>query len=140
MFEVVLTDGRLSVRADSQPNKDLWKGLRGGPNSVGIVTAIDFVTLRQGQLCSALTINPTNVIDQLVKIYANLMAEENYDVKASFLTGWVFSSNAGRSTPSRMGRRTRGSIRMSWTCRPVLKLEALPSSPAWAHSSRTRCL
>lgn len=95
-FEVVLADGSV-VTANAQQNRDLWKGLRGGANNFGIVTAIDFVTFKQGQLWSALTINPTSVLDQQAKIYANLIAEENYDVKASFLTGWAFSGKAGGS-------------------------------------------
>ncbi|KAI3391161.1 hypothetical protein diail_7808 [Diaporthe ilicicola] len=95
-FEVVLADGSV-VKASARENADLWKGLRGGANNFGIVTAMDLVTFKQGPLWSILSISPTTVLDQQASIYANLMAPENYDVNASFLTGWAFSGAAGGS-------------------------------------------
>lgn len=93
-FEVVLADGSI-VQANAQQNADLWKGLRGGANNFGIVTGMDLVTFKQGPLWSILSISPTTVLDQQAKIYGELMAPENYDENASFLTGWAFSGAAG---------------------------------------------
>lgn len=93
-FEVVLADGSI-VQANAQQNANLWKGLRGGANNFGIVTGMDLVTFKQGPLWSILSISPTTVLEQQAKIYGELMAPENYDENASFLTGWAFSGAAG---------------------------------------------
>lgn len=95
-FEVVLADGSV-VTASSEQNRDLWKGLRGGSNNFGIVTRVGLVTFGQGLLWSALTINPTTVVDQQAEIYGKLMKAEVFDENASFLTGWAFTSAAGGS-------------------------------------------
>lgn len=93
-FEVVLADGSI-VQASAQENADLWKGLRGGANNFGIVTRMELVTFEQGPLWSILSISPTTVLDQQASIYGKLMAPENYDKNASFLTGWAYSGAAG---------------------------------------------
>ncbi|KAI1457496.1 putative oxidoreductase [Annulohypoxylon moriforme] len=96
-FEVVLADGSI-VKANEDCNEDLWWGLRGGSNNFGIVTCIDFRTFEQQSLLwSTLTLNPFTKVDKQAKIYAELMAAENYDANASFLTGWAFASQQGLS-------------------------------------------
>ncbi|KAI5866712.1 putative oxidoreductase [Durotheca rogersii] len=95
-FEVVLADGSV-VEADERQNADLWWGLRGGSNNFGIVTRIILTTFEQGLLWSALTLNPVTEVDRQARIYAELMAAENYDENASFLTGWAFASQQGLS-------------------------------------------
>ncbi|ROW15544.1 hypothetical protein VPNG_02332 [Cytospora leucostoma] len=95
-FEVVLAGGEV-VRASDEENADLWRGLRGGGNSFGIVTGVEFVTFEQGPLWSALVISPTSVVEQQAQICARLMAAETFDEDASFLTGWAFSGKAGGS-------------------------------------------
>lgn len=85
------------VRASSENNRDLWKGLRGGSNKFGIVTRVELVVFGQGLLWSALTINSTTMVDQQAQIYGSLMKAENFDENASFLTGWAFTSAAGGS-------------------------------------------
>jgi hypothetical protein len=93
-FEVVLADGSI-VKASAEQNADLWKGLRGGANNFGIVTGLELVTFKQGPLWSILSISPTTILDQQASLYGKLMASENYDENASFLTGWAFSGAAG---------------------------------------------
>ncbi|KAL9109064.1 MAG: hypothetical protein Q9227_006304 [Pyrenula ochraceoflavens] len=95
-FEVVLADGSV-VEANEKENTDLWWGLRGGSNNFGIVTRVDLNTFEQGLLWSTLTLNPLTEVDKQAKIYAELMATENYDVNASFLTGWAYASQQGLS-------------------------------------------
>lgn len=95
-FEVVLADGSV-VEANEKQNADLWWGLRGASNNFGIVTRIDFTTFEQGLLWSTLTLNPLTEVDNQARIYSKLMAPENYDVNASFLTGWAFASQRGLS-------------------------------------------
>ncbi|KAI5919909.1 putative oxidoreductase [Camillea tinctor] len=95
-FEVVLADGSV-VEANEKQNADLWWGLRGGSNNFGIVTRVDLTTFEQGLLWSSMTLNPLTEVDNQAKIYAELMAAENYDVNASFLTGWAFASQQGLS-------------------------------------------
>ncbi|KAI0382410.1 putative oxidoreductase [Hypomontagnella monticulosa] len=95
-FEVVLADGSV-VEANEKQNADLWWGLRGGSNNFGIVTRIDFRTFEQGLLWSTMTLNPLTEVDSQARIYGELMDAENYDVNASFLTGWAFASKQGLS-------------------------------------------
>lgn len=95
-FEVVLADGSV-VEANEKQNADLWWGLRGGSNNFGIVTRVDLATFEQGLLWSTLTLNPLTEVDNQARIYAKLMDAENYDVNASFLTGWAFASSQGHS-------------------------------------------
>ncbi|KND88640.1 Bifunctional solanapyrone synthase [Tolypocladium ophioglossoides CBS 100239] len=90
-FEVVLADGSV-VRASKDTNSDLWLGLRGGANNLGIVTSFNLKTFEQGLLWSSLTLNPLTAVDQQAKVYAKLCAAENYDENASFLFGWSFNS------------------------------------------------
>lgn len=95
-FEVVLADGSI-VRASAHENRDLWKGLRGGANNFGIVTAMELITFKQGLLWSALTVSPTTILDDQAKVFAELMDPDKYDESASLITGWAFSSAAGGS-------------------------------------------
>lgn len=95
-FEVVLANGSVVV-ADEKQNADLWWGLRGGSNNFGIVTRFSLRTFEQGLLWSILTLNPLTEVDNQARIYGEIMAAENYDVNASFLTGWVFASQHGVS-------------------------------------------
>ncbi|XXH04157.1 hypothetical protein Hte_010570 [Hypoxylon texense] len=95
-FEVVLANGSVVV-ADEKQNADVWWGLRGGPNNFGIVTRFSLRTFEQGLLWSILTLNPLTEVDNQARINGGIMAAENYDVNASFITGWVFASQHGVS-------------------------------------------
>ncbi|RWA06500.1 hypothetical protein EKO27_g8599 [Xylaria grammica] len=88
-FEVVLADGSV-VQATSEKNADLWWGLRGGSHNFGIVTRMTLPTFEQGLLWYSMTLNPLSEVDNQARIYGGLMAAENYDVNASFLTGWAY--------------------------------------------------
>lgn len=128
LFEVVLADGSV-VHASAQQNVDLWKGLRGGLNNFGIVTRIEFVTFEQhGRIWSTLTINPSTVVDEQAKIYANLMASDHYDERASFLTGWAFSPKAGGTVITDQLIYTEASgIECPPFYKGILDLPAIPS-------------
>jgi FAD/FMN-containing dehydrogenase len=95
-FEVVLADGSV-VDADETENADLWWALRGGSNNFGIVTRVNLPTFEQGLLWSTLTLNDLSEVDNQARIYAELMDADNYDVNASFLTGWAFAVDQGLS-------------------------------------------
>ncbi|RYC59910.1 hypothetical protein CHU98_g6286 [Xylaria longipes] len=95
-FEVVLADGSI-VEANESKNADLWWGLRGGSNNFGIVTRIDFRTFKQGLLWYSMTFNPLTEVDKQMQIYADLMAPQNYDENASFLTGWAYAATLNLS-------------------------------------------
>ncbi|KAI0100928.1 putative oxidoreductase [Nemania sp. FL0031] len=97
-FEVVLADGSIVVASEDGENADLWWGLRGGSNNFGIVTRIDFRTFKQqSPLWYSMTFNPLSVVDEQIKIYADLMAPQNYDINASYLTGWAYAATHGLS-------------------------------------------
>ncbi|KAI0398835.1 putative oxidoreductase [Xylaria palmicola] len=91
-FQVVLADGSI-VEANESQNADLWWGLRGGSNNFGIVTRIDFKTFEQGLLWYSMTFNPLTEVENQIRIYADLMAPQNYDENASYLTGWAYAAS-----------------------------------------------
>ncbi|KAK8085909.1 oxidoreductase [Apiospora phragmitis] len=93
-FEVVLANGSV-VGANEKENADLWWGLRGGSNNFGIMTSLTFRTFEQGLLWTSMTFNPLTEVKNQVRIYARIMAAENYDVNASFLTGWAYVGQMG---------------------------------------------
>lgn len=93
-FEVVLADGSI-VEANEAENADLFHGLRGGSNNFGVVTRVDLKTFDQGPVWAATLVNPLSVIDDQVRIFANLAAPENYDENASFITGFAYSAAQG---------------------------------------------
>lgn len=48
-FEVVLASGDI-VQANAKDHSDLWRGLKGAGNNLGIVTRYDFRTFKQGKI------------------------------------------------------------------------------------------
>ncbi|RYP34520.1 hypothetical protein DL767_004232 [Monosporascus sp. MG133] len=96
-FQVVLANGSV-VEANQRQNADLWWGLRGGSNNFGVVTRVTLRTFQQHDLLwSTLTLNPLTELDNQASVYGELMAAENYDENASFLTGWGFVAEQGLS-------------------------------------------
>jgi FAD/FMN-containing dehydrogenase len=89
-FEIVLADGSI-VKADKTTNADLFRGLRGGSNNFGVVTRIDLKIFEQGPVWAATIYSPLATIDDQIKIFARLVAPENYDENASFITGFGYS-------------------------------------------------
>lgn len=89
-FEVVLADGSI-VEANETQNRDLFRGLRGGSNNFGIVTRIDLKTFEQGRVWAGTIYSPLSTIDDQIKIFSNILAAENYDEYASFITGFGYS-------------------------------------------------
>ncbi|KAH7380562.1 putative oxidoreductase [Phaeosphaeria sp. MPI-PUGE-AT-0046c] len=89
-FEIVLADGSI-ITASEQDHADLFYGLKGGGNSFGIVTRIDFATFSQGPLWFATIYNPVSVIDDYAQVIAKMTAKENYDSNASVIAGFGYS-------------------------------------------------
>lgn len=88
-YEVVLSDGAV-VNANRNENEDLFFALRGGGNSFGVVTRIDFETYEQGLLWSASVMFDTSVLDANIKEFVRLSAADGYDEKASFLLSFAY--------------------------------------------------
>lgn len=93
-FEVVLADGSI-VKASEKQNSDLFHGLRGGSNNFGIITRVDLKTFNQGDLWYTSIYNPISTVDDQVKIFARIVAAENYDENSSFITGFGYSQSKG---------------------------------------------
>ncbi|KAI0202436.1 putative oxidoreductase [Astrocystis sublimbata] len=126
-FEVVLADGSVvSARSDGD-NSDLWWGLRGGSNNFGVVTRIDFRTFEQpGPLWYAMTFNPLTVVEEQIRVYADLMAPQNYDVNASYLTGWAYAATHGLSVALNQLVYTRPDVNATPAYfKPVLDLPSI---------------
>ncbi|KAI2471612.1 putative oxidoreductase [Annulohypoxylon bovei var. microspora] len=129
-FEVVLADGEV-IEANDKQNADLWWGLRGGSNNFGIVTRINFKTFEQGLLWSTLTFNPLTEVDNQIRIYGEIIAAENYDVNASFLTGWAFASQQGLSVTLNQLIYTRPVDNETPAFyKPILDLPSISTPPA----------
>lgn len=89
-FQVVLADGSI-VEANEEQNIDLFHGLRGGSNNLGIVTRVDLKTFEQGPVWAATIYSPLSTVDDQIKIFAKLTAAETYDEYASFIMGFGYS-------------------------------------------------
>ncbi|KAK8112568.1 oxidoreductase [Apiospora sp. TS-2023a] len=90
-FAVVLADGSQVVAGEEGENADLWWGLRGGSNNLGIVTSMTYRTFEQVELIwSTLAVHPITEKDKQARVFSRLMDAEQYDVNAYFLTGWNF--------------------------------------------------
>ncbi|KAK7964350.1 hypothetical protein PG988_011324 [Apiospora saccharicola] len=90
-FEVVLADGSRVVVSEEGGNADLWWGLRGGSNNLGIVTSMTYRTFAQeGLIWSTLAVHPITEKDKQARVFSMLMDAEHYDVNAYFVTGWNF--------------------------------------------------
>ncbi|KAI1308548.1 putative oxidoreductase [Xylaria venustula] len=126
-FEVVLANGTI-VEANETENADLWWGLRGGSNNLGIVTRIDLRTFEQGNLWYSMTFNLLSEADKLAEIYANIMAPENYDVNASYLTGWAYAATQGLSVTLNqlVYTRPQGNETPAYF-QPILDLPSVPT-------------
>ncbi|KAI0965079.1 putative oxidoreductase [Xylaria arbuscula] len=126
-FEVVLANGTI-VEANKNKNADLWWGLRGGSNNLGIVTRIDLRTFEQGNLWYSMTFNLLSEADKLAEIYAKIMAPENYDVNASFLTGWAYAATQGLSVTLNqlVYTRPKGNETPAYF-QPILDLPSVPT-------------
>ncbi|KEY69603.1 hypothetical protein S7711_06230 [Stachybotrys chartarum IBT 7711] len=94
-YQVVLADGSV-VEANERQNADLFWGLRGGSNNFGVVTRVTLRTFRQTDpLWSSTTLNFIDQVENQASVYSRLMAAENYDVYASYLTGWAHVPEMG---------------------------------------------
>ncbi|KAK3317336.1 putative oxidoreductase [Cercophora scortea] len=93
-FQVVLANGSV-VEANANENTDLFHGLRGGSNNLGIVTRIDLTTFQQGDVWFANIYHPLTTVDEQIKTVARITSPENYDVDASFVTGFGYASTQG---------------------------------------------
>ena len=93
-FEVVLANGSI-VQANEQTNADLFHGLRGGSNNLGVVTRIDLKTFRQGDVWFANIVHPLSTIDDQARIVAKMVATDNYDRDASFIIGLGYTQAHG---------------------------------------------
>lgn len=95
-FQVVLSDGTVAD-ANEDENQDLFFALRGGGNSFGVVTRIDFETYEQGLLWSASLICDTSVLDANIKEFVRLSAADDCDPKASLLLTFAYISSMNRT-------------------------------------------
>lgn len=95
-YQVVLADGAV-VDANANENTDLFFALRGGGNSFGIVTRIDFETYEQGLLWNASLVCNISVIDANIKEFVRLSAADDYDQHASFLLSFAYVGSMGLS-------------------------------------------
>ncbi|KAI1384278.1 putative oxidoreductase [Hypoxylon trugodes] len=93
-FEVVLADGSI-VEAIEKENPDLFRGLKGGANNLGIVTRVDLKTFDQGLLWHGRIYSPLSTIDDHIKIFAKIVAAENYDENSSFICAFGYSQPKG---------------------------------------------
>ncbi|KAI0394221.1 putative oxidoreductase [Xylariaceae sp. FL0594] len=126
-FQVVLADGSV-VEANAKQNPDLWWGLRGGSNNLGIVTRMDLKTFKQGLVWSSMTLNPLTEVDKQASIYSKLMSADDYDENASFLTGWAFVGAQGLSAVLNQLIYTRPAENETPAFyKPVLDLPSIPN-------------
>ncbi|KAI5369173.1 putative FAD-binding domain, PCMH-type, FAD-binding, type PCMH, subdomain 2 [Septoria linicola] len=87
-FEVVLASGDI-VNANAHEHRELFKGLRGGSNNLGIVTAITLRTHSQGPFWGGQTFHKIDQRKEIFQALETLIGE--YDEFSHFLTTMVIN-------------------------------------------------
>lgn len=113
-YQVVLSDGTVA-NANEDENQDLFFALRGGGNSFGIVTHIDFETYEQGLIWSASLMCGTSALDANIKEFVRLSAADECDERASFLLSFAYI----------------GSMNLSAIANTLLYTDAVVSPPVY---------
>jgi len=66
-FEVVLGSGEI-VSANATSNRTLWTALKGGSNSLGIMTRVDMKTFQQGNFWGGQVVYPFSTLSQQLRL------------------------------------------------------------------------
>ncbi len=102
-FEAVLANGSI-VHANAQENPDLLLALRGGSNNFGIVTRVDLKTFPQGLMWGGNVYHPIArpTVDVQLREFVRINSATEYDVYASLIASFAFSSVQGLVSVSQM--------------------------------------
>ncbi|KAH8653850.1 hypothetical protein BX600DRAFT_471763 [Xylariales sp. PMI_506] len=90
-YEVVLSSGDI-INANSTTHTDLYKALKGGGNNFGVVTRIDFNTIDTLPLRAGYLYQSGQYAEQILDAFAGIASADTYDVHASIVTSFSFSS------------------------------------------------
>jgi hypothetical protein len=90
-FELVSPSGHL-VSANRSSHPDLFRALKGGMNSFGIVTRFDFSTLPIGDILAGSITNNITYRRDVIRAFVNIANAPRYDVHASLVTSLAYSS------------------------------------------------
>ena len=98
-MEVVLASGEI-VHANRLSHPELFKALKGGSNNSGIVTKFNLRTFSQGEFLGGITVHPISALMQQLEAFESFMNPSHFDLKATVIQAFVFSSSTNTTLVS----------------------------------------
>jgi hypothetical protein len=95
--QVVLGDGCI-VNANKTSNPDLFKGLKGGGNNLGIVTRFDLYAFAQGDLWGGVVVYPESTTPQQIPAFVSFGNNIAKDEYGSLISSWQYGSETNATS------------------------------------------
>ncbi|KAL3421639.1 FAD binding domain-containing protein [Phlyctema vagabunda] len=127
-YEVVLADGSI-VNANANENPDLFLGLKGGSNNLGIVTRFDLKTFPQGKMWGGNIFRPVETLSQTLDAFTEFAGAKDYDEHAALIHTFGYGAAHGYAVASSLEYAKEEAM-------PAVFKELASIEPQWHNTMR----